>query len=68
VADDVGISISKLAISWILRNQAITAPIVGASSVEQIEENCQIVETNLSDEIYQTLNELTKGRSFSLYS
>jgi aryl-alcohol dehydrogenase-like predicted oxidoreductase len=68
VADDVGIPISKLAISWILKNQAITAPIVGASSVEQIEENCRIVKTNLPDETYQTLNELTKGRSFSLYS
>lgn len=68
VANDIGIPTSKLAISWILKNQAITAPIVGASSVEQIEENCRIVETNLPDETYQTLNELTKGRSFSLYS
>jgi aryl-alcohol dehydrogenase-like predicted oxidoreductase len=68
VANGVGISTSKLAISWILKNQAITAPIVGASSVEQIEENCQIVEINLPDETYRTLNELTKGRSFSLYS
>jgi aryl-alcohol dehydrogenase-like predicted oxidoreductase len=68
VADEVGIPISKLAILWILKNQAITAPIVGASSVEQVEENCQIVETNLPDKIYQTLNELTKGKSFSLYS
>lgn len=68
VANDVGIPISKLAISWILKNPAIITPIVGASTVEQVEENCQIVETSLPDETYQTLNELTKGRSFSLYS
>jgi aryl-alcohol dehydrogenase-like predicted oxidoreductase len=68
VANDVGIPISKLAISWILKNPAIITPIVGASTVEQVEENCQIVETSLSEETYQTLNELTKGRSFSLYS
>ena len=68
VANDVGIPISKLAISWILKNPAIITPIVGASTVEQVEENCQIVETSLPDEAYQTLNELTKGRSFSLYS
>jgi aryl-alcohol dehydrogenase-like predicted oxidoreductase len=67
VADDEGIPMSKLAILWILKNQAVTAPIVGASSVKQIEENCQIVETDLPDETYQTLNELTKGKSFSLY-
>jgi len=68
VANDVGIPISKLAISWILKNPAIITPIVGASTVEQVEENCQIVETSLPDETYQTLNELTKGKSFSLYS
>ena len=68
VANDVGISILKLAISWILKNPAITAPIVGASSAEQIEENCKTNEINLNDETYQKLNELTKGLSFSLYS
>jgi aryl-alcohol dehydrogenase-like predicted oxidoreductase len=68
VANDVGIPVSKLAILWILKNEAVTAPIVGASSVEQVEENCRIVETNLPDETYKTLNELTKGRSISLYS
>jgi len=68
VADDVGIPISKLAISWILKNPAVTAPIVGASSVEQVEENCQMAEINLDDKTYETLNELTKGKSFSLYS
>jgi aryl-alcohol dehydrogenase-like predicted oxidoreductase len=68
VADDVGIPVSKLAISWILKNPAITAPIVGASSVEQVEENSQITEINLNDDTYQRLNDLTKGVSFSLYS
>lgn len=68
VADDVGIPVSKLAIAWILKNPAITAPIVGASSVEQVEENSRIVEINLDDDAYQRLNELTKGVSFSLYS
>lgn len=68
IADDVGIPVSKLAIAWILKNPAITAPIVGASSVEQVEENSRIVEINLDDDAYQRLNELTKGVSFSLYS
>jgi aryl-alcohol dehydrogenase-like predicted oxidoreductase len=68
VADDMGIPMSKLAVAWILKNQVVTAPIVGASSVEQVEENCRIAETSLSEETYQTLNELTKGSSFSLYS
>lgn len=67
VATNLGIPVSKLAILWILKNPAVTAPIVGASSVEQVEENCRITETGLDDETYQKLNDLTKGRSFSLY-
>jgi len=64
VADEVGLPMSKLAISWILKNPAITAPIIGASSVEQIQENCLLTEINLSNETYHKLNELTQGASF----
>lgn len=61
IADDIGIPLSKLAIAWILKNPLITAPIVGASKVEQVEENCRITEIRISDEFYEKLNELTKS-------
>lgn len=69
VANDVGIPISKLALTWILKNPLITAPIVGASSIDQVEENCRITEININDENYRKLSELTKYVSVSpLYS
>lgn len=68
IADDMGIPLSKLAIGWILRNPVITAPIVGASSLEQVEENCRAMEVKIDDEVYQKLNELTKNLNVSLYS
>ena len=68
VANEAKIPVSRLAISWILKNPAITAPIVGASSVKQVEENCRAAEIVLDDKIYQKLNKLTKGIRFSLYS
>jgi len=68
VADDVGIPIHKLAVSWILKNPAITAPIVGASTVGQVRENCQMADIDIPVETYETLNKLTQGRNFSLYS
>jgi aryl-alcohol dehydrogenase-like predicted oxidoreductase len=68
VAQDAGISMSKLAIAWILKNPIVTAPIVGASSIEQVEENCRLTEINLGDEIYRRLNDLTKNVSVPLYS
>jgi aryl-alcohol dehydrogenase-like predicted oxidoreductase len=68
VAEDVGIPVSKLAVAWILKNPTVTAPIVGASSPEQVEENCRLTEINLKDETYRTLNDLTKNLSVPLYS
>lgn len=61
ISDEVGIPLSKLAIAWILKNPTITAPIIGASKPEQIEENCRITEINISDEVYKKLNEITKN-------
>lgn len=60
VADEIDISLSKLAIAWILKNQVVTAPIVGASKPAQVEENSSIAEIKVPDEIYRKLNEITK--------
>ena len=69
IAKDIGIPMPKLAIVWILKNPLITAPIVGASSIAQIEENCQITEININDSVYQRLDEITKCASVNpLYS
>jgi len=43
---------SELAIAWILKNPIVTAPMVGASTVEQVEENCRILEVKISDKDY----------------
>ena len=68
VAEEVGIPMSKMAIAWILKNPTVTAPIVGASSTEQVEENCRLTEINLEDETYRTLNDLTRNVNLPLYS
>jgi len=60
IADETGVAMSKVAVAWILKNPAITAPVLGASSPAQVEENCQIVEINLSEETYNRLNEIAK--------
>lgn len=58
VAEEAGVSLRQLAVAWILKNPAITATILGASSPQQVEENCQISEFQLSDDVYQRLNEV----------
>jgi len=68
VADEVGIPMSKLVIAWILKNPIITAAILGASSTEQVEENCRTTEININNETYRKPDKLTEYVEASLYS
>lgn len=67
VAQKMNVSMSQLAVAWILKNPIVTAPLIGASSMEQVEENCRILEVKITDETYVKLNELTKTCEAKLY-
>ena len=53
IAEELGTSPSKLAIAWCLLNERVSSVILGASRVEQLEENLKAVEVLplLTDEI-----------------
>lgn len=55
VAARSNLPLAQLAIAWILRNPAVTAPIVGASKPEQVAENCEIVGAKIADEVFDEL-------------
>jgi aryl-alcohol dehydrogenase-like predicted oxidoreductase len=60
VAAEAGMSMATLAISWVLSNQAITAPIVGASRPEQLADSLAAAETAaLPADLKTKLDELT---------
>jgi aryl-alcohol dehydrogenase-like predicted oxidoreductase len=59
VARNADLSMPTLALSWILTNPRITAPIVGASSPTQVEENCRIAEIRLDEDFYRLLDTIT---------
>lgn len=44
IANDRGQTLPQMALSWVLRDPAVTSALVGASSVEQIEENVRALE------------------------
>jgi len=67
VAQEMNVSMSQLAVAWILRNPVVTAPLIGASSTEQVEENCRILEVKITDEAYAKLNEITETCEAELY-
>ena len=55
---EVGLSPVSLAVAWVARHPAVTCPIVGARSVEQIEPALRAAEIRLTDELYQRLRAL----------
>ena len=60
IAETVGLSPATLAIAWILGNPLITAPIIGASKLEQIEENCRIAEISIPNQVYEQLDVIVR--------
>jgi len=55
-----GKSITATALAWMLSNPVITAPIIGANTVEQLNEGLSAVGYRLSADDVKTLNDITK--------
>ncbi|CAG7646303.1 aldo/keto reductase family protein [Paenibacillus allorhizosphaerae] len=61
IADELGVKLSQLAISWILRQDNVASALVGASRPEQVVENCGAVGLKLSDDVLSTIEEILQG-------
>ncbi|MFC4451765.1 aldo/keto reductase [Halorussus aquaticus] len=61
VAEEVGASPAQTALAWVMHRDGVTAPIVGARTVEQLEENLAAAEIDLSDEQVRRLTESKGG-------
>ncbi len=64
VADEVGATVAQTALAWLLHRDGVTAPIVGARTVEQLEENLRAAEVELTQEQVDRLA-AAKGDPFS---
>ena len=58
----VGEKPADVAIAWMLQNKAITAPIIGPRTLEQLDGQLRSLEITLSDETNQKLNEYSPAR------
>jgi aryl-alcohol dehydrogenase (NADP+) len=59
LADEAGLAMATMAVAWVLRNPAITSPIVGASRPEQLDDTIAAVDAPLDDDLAQRLDDLT---------
>lgn len=60
IADDFGINIAQLAISWILAKPGITCTLVGSRNVEQLESNIKAGSLKLYDEIIEKIDRISE--------
>jgi aryl-alcohol dehydrogenase (NADP+) len=59
LAQEAGMSMAQLAVAWVAANPAITAPIIGASRPEQLDDTLKAIETPLAPDVKQRLEDLT---------
>jgi aryl-alcohol dehydrogenase-like predicted oxidoreductase len=57
IADEAGISLSQLALAWVLHQRNITSVIVGATRPEQVHENVAAADVQLSADTIEAVNE-----------
>jgi len=62
VAEESGSTPAAVALGWLLSLPVITAPIVGANSVEQLKGSLAVVDLSLSEEQVEKLNEASEWR------
>ena len=51
IAMELGITQAQLALAWVMHNSNVAAPIIGASRPEQIVENVEATDVQLSDDV-----------------
>jgi aryl-alcohol dehydrogenase-like predicted oxidoreductase len=59
IARDAGMSLTTLAVAWVLAHPAVTSPIIGASRPQQLEDTIAAADVVLDAEVKARLDELT---------
>ena len=57
LAQQQGYTLAQMALAWILRQQDVSAAIIGATSVKQVQENLKASDITLSDDVLQRIDQ-----------
>ncbi len=60
IAKRAGLKPATLAVAWVLTQPAVTAPILGASRPDQLDDTLAAVDVKLEDDLLHELDELTR--------
>ncbi|HNO65291.1 MAG TPA: aldo/keto reductase, partial [Tepidiformaceae bacterium] len=61
IAQEAGMSLPQMAVAWVMANPAVTAPIIGASRPEQLDDTLKAASTEMPTELKSRLDDLTAG-------
>ncbi|MEC3435236.1 aldo/keto reductase, partial [Bacillus cereus] len=61
IAQEINLTLSQLAVAWVLQNPAVSSAIIGASNPEQIRENVIASSVKLQPEIMDQIDSVLKG-------
>ncbi len=61
IAEEAGLSMSQLALAWILRQENVSSAIIGASRPEQVEDNAAASGAELPDGALERIDEILGG-------
>jgi len=60
ISAETKMSMSQIGLAWLIANPAVTAPIIGASKLEQLEENMEVLNHTLPAEALKRISEVSK--------
>jgi aryl-alcohol dehydrogenase-like predicted oxidoreductase len=61
LCEQLGETPADIALAWLLHNPAVTAPIIGPRTTEQLTRNLRALDVSLSDETLRRLDEIWPG-------
>jgi voltage-dependent potassium channel beta subunit len=61
IAEEAGVTMAQLAIAWVLREDAVSSAIVGASRPEQVEENVAAATLELDEDVLAAIDVALSG-------
>ena len=57
------VTISQIALAWVLANPLMVSPIIGATSISQLNENLGALSVHLTDDEHATLDKMTEWKN-----
>ena len=60
IAEDKGVSLSQLALAWVMQQPGVTSPIIGPRTMEQLEDNLKAYDVTFTEDDLKQINRVAR--------